>query len=216
MTAVSRLMLVPDAWTRDATSAENDRVQRLERENEALRSEVERLTRFRDLAYRDHLTHTFNRRYLEEKALDYLEGVEPDPCVSLVVLDVDDFKTINDRFGHDTGDRVLCAVGHVLRREARRNDAVGRWGGDEFYALLPGSSADGTRAFVDRLEIALRATVVESRGGATVRLACSLGYALAPEDGHTFSDLFERADDRLYHSKRRCSVRPGRSRTPDA
>lgn len=177
------------------------RLRELERENAALQSEVARLTRFRDLAFRDDLTGTFNRRYLQARAEEALSATFPGLGVSLVLVDVDRFKAINDRFGHSVGDEVLRRIARTLSRQARRNDAVGRWGGDEFFALLPQTTPDGTLAFVKRLTADLARIVVAPTLSEAERVDCSLGVAHAPEDGSTLEELFAAADRRMYEVK---------------
>ena len=179
------------------------RLSSLERENEALRTEVERLSRYRDLAYRDELTRTFNRRYLEARARDALAPSFRGLGTGLVLVDVDRFKSINDRFGHAAGDGVLRRVAQTVGQRARRNDAVGRWGGDEFYVLLPHTHAAGVRSFVERLTVDLSEIVVIPTQKEAERVSCSVGLAHAPEDGSTLEELFAAADRRMYAAKDR-------------
>ena len=181
----------------------NRRVQALERENAALRAEVERLTRYRDLAYRDDLTETFNRRYLEARAREALRPSSRGVGCGLVLIDVDDFKAVNDRCGHAAGDRVLHRIAQIAARRARRNDAVGRWGGDEFYALLPHTRPEGVRAFVERLTLDLAEIVVLPTPMEFSRVTCSVGCAHSTEDGSTLEELFAAADRRMYGAKGR-------------
>jgi diguanylate cyclase (GGDEF)-like protein len=186
-----------------STAALRHRLSSLERENAGLRAEVERLTRYRDLAYRDDLTDTFNRRYLEARACDALAPSFRGFGCGLVLIDVDRFKSINDRLGHVAGDGVLRSVARTLERRARRNDAVGRWGGDEFYVLLPQTHAAGVRAFVERLTVDLSEIVVIPTREEAERVSCSVGLAHAPEDGSTLEELFAAADRRMYAAKTR-------------
>lgn len=173
----------------------------LERENRALRAEVERLTRFRDLAYQDPLTGLYNRRCLEEKAPEeFARARREREFVGLATFDVDRFKEVNDSLGHAAGDQVLCAIAQVLAANARRGDLICRWGGDEFAVLLPGTGLWGTESFVKRVTVELSTIAIPLTGGRTP-ISASPGLAVFPEDGTHLADLFERADTELYATK---------------
>lgn len=173
----------------------------LERENRALRAEVERLTRFRNLAYRDPLTGLYNRRCLEERALEeFARARKEREFVGLATFDVDRFKEVNDTLGHAAGDQVLQEIAQVLSRNARRSDVVCRWGGDEFAVLLPATGLWGTEAFVKRVTVELSTIAIPLTQDA-LQISASPGIAVYPEDGSRLDDLFERADENLYEVK---------------
>ena len=158
---------------------------------ERARIEMELL---RDQAQRDPLTGLHNRRYLEQ-ARD-IGGP-----VALAVLDIDHFKTVNDRFGHAVGDRVLVRVGELLREQLRSDDVVARTGGEEFVLLMPRTSDAEALACCERVRAALRAEPWGELAGARLRITASLGVVTAP-DATDLGALERDADARLYAAKR--------------
>jgi diguanylate cyclase (GGDEF)-like protein len=163
----------------------------------------------RALATTDALTGCLNRRALEERAAVELSWAarSGQPC-SLVVVDLDHFKKINDTWGHATGDVVLRRAAEVVRACVRPSDVVARVGGEEFCVLLRATPLDGARAVADRVCTALREAVVEAEG-AVVPVRASIGVAaVGIERGATpdavvepWSTLFRRADAALYRAK---------------
>src|SRR5215470_7535722 len=120
-------------------------VVRLSRQNAMLRREVARLQVFRGMAYRDPLTGLWNRRYFEERLKEEASRSERAGSgrrFSVLVVDMNDFKTVNDRYGHQTGDALLKWTGEFLTTHLRTHDVACRTGGDEFTVLLPDVSAE--------------------------------------------------------------------------
>jgi diguanylate cyclase (GGDEF)-like protein len=153
--------------------------------------------RARHDALTDLLNHASFTRELElelERAKRYGSGV------TLVFFDLDDFKEINDTYGHPAGDQALRRVAELLRGELRQSDLAGRMGGDEFAALLVESDPNTGETFLGRLRAGL-GELAES-GDLTVPLAISAGVARYPDDGDGAQPLFEVADRRLYEAKR--------------
>ena len=147
-------------------------------------------------ARQDGLTGLLNRRSLEERAVVELGRSRRDSTpVSLIVLDIDRFKELNDTLGHPAGDQVLRRIARDLERETRQVDAIARLGGDEFAVLLPGASAADARAVSLRLQAAARS---HSEPGATL----SIGIAEGPPADHAFEALWRAADDAMYEAKR--------------
>ncbi len=124
--------------------------------------------------------------------------------VSLVMLDIDDFKAINDTRGHLNGDLVLVAIADVLREESREIDEVARFGGEEFVVGLPGTTQAGAAELAERLRRRIEAVDVpaEDEGG-PIAVTASFGIATAPADGSTERQLIAAADRALYEAKRR-------------
>lgn len=124
--------------------------------------------------------------------------------LSVVLFDIDRFKSINDRFGHPAGDRMLAEVASLLKTFLRQSDAVFRYGGDEFAAVCPETSIDATAHALLRLESNMPAWRVEShlQGHLTERLGISWGAASFPVDANEEDELIRMADDRLYARKR--------------
>ena len=160
-----------------------------------------RLRRERDAmekaAYSDPLTGLANRRMLMSVAeYEIARHLRARERFSVVMLDLDGFKLLNDRFGHAAGDQMLCSVAAVLQRALRSQDTVARLGGDEFCVIAP-ATAD-PRTLTDKV---IAAVAEASRGHEELR--ASVGIAVFPEDGDTIERLLLTADDRLLSAKRR-------------
>ncbi len=140
----------------------------------------------------DPLTGCLNRRGFEERALAQLETMRRHArSGAIVVLDVDNFKPVNDIYGHAAGDALLCWVAETLERAVRPADVVGRIGGDEFAVFLSDMDHEQAQASVDRIDEALKE-----------RAPASLGLGYFPDDALELEDLTRRADLRLYASRR--------------
>ena len=157
---------------------------------ERARIEMELL---RDQAERDPLTGLHNRRHLDRH-----RGVAGP--VGLAVLDVDHFKAVNDRFGHEAGDRVLVRVAELLREQVRSDDVVARTGGEEFVLLMPRTTDAEALACCERVRSALRDEPWDAIA-LGLRLTASIGVATAPDAGD-LDALARGADARMYAAKR--------------
>jgi diguanylate cyclase (GGDEF)-like protein len=148
-------------------------------------------------AVTDTLTGAWNRRQGAELLAADLTARRPDKALSLVMLDIDHFKAVNDSFGHQAGDHVLIEIASRLRRSLRGNDMVARWGGEEFIVLLRDC------ALPEALRIAegIRAEIAEVPFGTLGRLTVSIGVAEVRADDDLAAWL-ERADQALYRAKR--------------
>jgi diguanylate cyclase (GGDEF)-like protein len=153
------------------------------------------------LARTDSLTNVANRRaILEYGAQQLRECRQRKGSMSIVALDVDNFKAINDRFGHDAGDQVLRKVSSMFAANIRKADMIGRLGGEEFLIVLPGYDAEEAAAVADRLREMLARTVM-SEIAPGVRVTSSFGVASLVDAGNDFSELLRHADRRLYRAK---------------
>lgn len=173
---------------RDARGAITDRA-------EALAVERENAVR---LANTDVLTGLHNRRYAEELLERLVAGAARGQPFSVVALDLDGLKGLNDRFGHETGDRVLTRIAEVMRLQLRGADVAVRLGGDEFIALLPGTIHRQAVAVGNRL---CNAVVTHDWSDIGTRVSISCGAA-EWQAGQTGADVMRAADERLYEAKR--------------
>ncbi|MCT4632351.1 MAG: diguanylate cyclase [Firmicutes bacterium] len=147
----------------------------------------------------DKLTGVYLRKYFEELAQSKIKSVVSEKDVfSIVMVDIDDFKYVNDTYGHRRGDKVLTTLGSVLNTTLREDDAVGRYGGEEFIIML--SNVSSKEAY-DICEM-LREKILDKKlMGEKETLTVSFGISSFPKDGKTMSDLVEKADQALYESK---------------
>jgi len=166
--------------------------------NHAYRRQVEAL------AHRDTLTGAYNRRYFLEAAERILQqGRRSGLPTSLLILDIDHFKGVNDRFGHGVGDLVIRETARILGGTLRATDLAARWGGEEFVALLPHADLEAGRLVAERVRGALEAASLSVEGQkAPLAFTASLGLALARAEGEGLAALVDRADRALYEAKR--------------
>jgi len=148
----------------------------------------------------DPLTEVHNRRHLNDQ-LDILSSasVRHGTPLGVVMVDVDLFKDVNDSLGHAAGDQVLRVIAARLRRTTRREDVLGRWGGEEFLILAPLTDLTGTRALAERIRAAVALHPVEIDDGATITVTVSLGCASGA--GADAGELVADADAALYRAK---------------
>ena len=152
----------------------------------------------RTQARTDHLTGLFNRRHFHERlGAELARHARDGEAVGLLLLDLDDFKQVNDRHGHPVGDEVLVAVARILLDQIRGGDVVCRTGGEEFAVILPSADGDEAVRCAERLLAGVRATDFGLAGRRTI----SIGVATAAADGTTVGDLFSAADARLLAAK---------------
>jgi diguanylate cyclase (GGDEF)-like protein/PAS domain S-box-containing protein len=148
---------------------------------------------------RDPLTNLFNRRYFNEQlGMEFERARRSNAPLSLQMIDIDYFKRINDRFGHDAGDRVLRTVAELLAHNARSGDIVCRWGGEEFLILMPGSTAAAAKRRADEIRIRIN-DQVEIVGGS--RVSVSIGVACYPDHAADPDALIDVSDRALYVAK---------------
>ncbi|WP_169725467.1 GGDEF domain-containing protein [Alicyclobacillus contaminans] len=164
--------------------------------------EKERLNRENHfLAYYDYLTRIPNRRLFHERLtreLSLAQSMLTGRCVAL--LDLNDFKEINDRWGHDQGDLVLVIVADRMTQVIRRMDTVARMGGDEFAFIFPALPPVEVNVMVENILRAVRQPIVTQ--AVTLEISASIGIASYPADGTDGSTLLRKADIALYAAKR--------------
>lgn len=184
-------------------------INNLNQRNTELRRETDK---FRRLSTVDPLTQAYNRFGIDQivnalTALNESKNEAPDsPDFSLILIDIDHFKRINDRRGHDTGDRILQAVAQMIGKAISRKDYLGRWGGEEFIVLLPNKPKAFAIAMAEKIRLTIQDAVFEPEN--PVLVTASFGVS-DHQPGEDFSETFKRADIALYQAKaqgRNCSV----------
>jgi two-component system chemotaxis response regulator CheY len=155
------------------------------------------------IATHDSLTELLNRRAVYEEAQKELaRASRKHACLSLVLLDIDHFKSINDRYGHPMGDEALRLVAATITRSLRPYDKVGRWGGEEFLVVLPGTDSEDALSVAERIRQNIATTVLPLGGGNTLVLHASLGVASALGiPALEIGTLISQADNALYQAK---------------
>jgi diguanylate cyclase (GGDEF)-like protein len=187
------------------TQAFNTMAQELAREHQALQN----------LSVRDPLTGLFNHREFYRLLAEELERARRyRHPLSLLMLDLDFFKRVNDTYGHQAGDHALMTVTGLIAGELRRVDEVARYGGEEFAVILPETPGSEAMALAERIRQAVAAKPLAINKTEEVSLTVSIGLAVFAEDAKTVDDLVKKADDALYRAKqegrnRVCRLRSG-------
>lgn len=169
---------------------------------EVIRS-AQLLDETRRLAITDALTGLFNRRHFNQQLEENVgRAVRYEEPLALVFLDVDHFKFVNDRYGHQAGDRCLQAIAHALRESVRDSDQIARIGGEEFAVLLIRADKQLALSIAERLRDRVDDLILEEDPPLPIDLTASLGVAFLPEDGLDPKSLMRAADRALYTAKR--------------
>jgi len=155
------------------------------------------------LSITDELTGLFNRRYLLRKLAELLEeSTRYGHFFSLLSLDIDFFKHVNDTWGHLTGDTVLCTVANLIEKRTRKSDIVARTGGEEFIILMPHTSLSDAKNVAESLRIAMQTESFVSEDGTTFNVTLSAGVVCWSNDTNSVRDLLSACDQVLYQAKR--------------
>jgi diguanylate cyclase (GGDEF)-like protein len=166
-------------------------------QNALLHEELERLS------VTDRLTELYNHGYFQQRLEEEVaRAARFEHQVSLIMLDIDDFKDFNDSYGHPHGDRVLRAVSNIIRDNLREMDVAARYGGEEFVVVLPETDSEGARQVGDRIrECVADFPFVGGEDLPPVHKTISVGVAAYPDDAGTHGSLIEAADKAMYHAK---------------
>ncbi|MBP8938092.1 MAG: GGDEF domain-containing protein, partial [Agrobacterium sp.] len=155
----------------------------------------------RTLSETDSLTGVFNRRALEKAVRAILSGEEQYLSLGVMIVDIDHFKSINDRYGHAMGDLALQKTAGLLRSALRKNDILARYGGEEFVVVLQDVSHATATATADRLRRLIEAQIIDEQSG----LSLTASFGVVWQEARAISswdELIAIADDRLYEAKR--------------
>ena len=169
------------------------RTKSLQDELRARNAELDRVSRI------DMLTGIFNRRHLDEHLRRVISSARRHGrTVGVLLVDIDHFKDVNDRYGHLAGDAVLIEVARRLQAAIRTEDALGRWGGEEFIAVLTDTPADSIGVLAERMRRAIASAPFIVEGGIEITVTVSVGHTDGTDDAEI---LVHRADDALYAAK---------------
>jgi len=147
----------------------------------------------RQKAYTDVLTGIFNRRGL----LEYIKTKLFEYKYSIVIIDIDNFKHVNDSFGHDVGDEVLKHLAKIISKNIRKSDVIARWGGEEFVLLVKSSELEIVQIIAEKLRI----DIEKEKFPVVEKITASFGVSNFKNKEQTFEDVFKNADNALYEAK---------------
>jgi two-component system cell cycle response regulator len=154
-----------------------------------------------EMALTDPLTGFYNQRYLM-RHLRGLMATAQTGGIAVMMVDVDNFKIINDRYGHPAGDRALKAVADTLRGRIRVFDSIARYGGEEFVVVMPGTGPQDATAAAERLRVAVERMLFSPESGVVHPLTVSIGVAFSSSRNHSAELLLQAADQAMYRAKR--------------
>jgi len=150
-------------------------------------------------ANRDYLTGLYNRRYFFKHINEYIENIDVGEKFALAMIDIDDFKKVNDTYGHDTGDRAITHIADILMSNTNHRDIVSRFGGEEFCVVLKNINQFSAVEILDRLREEIESSIIYSDKKEPIQLTVSIGVALYNEDG--IEETISQADMMLYNAK---------------
>ncbi len=156
------------------------------------------------LANTDPLTGIYNRRYYIEAGNREFESAKRyNTGLSVIMLDIDNFKSLNDNFGHDTGDIAIKFLASTIRKNLRGIDIPGRAGGDEFIIILPGTGMDGAVFVAEKIREIIHDSSINNSDNKALKFTLSLGVASYKKESGSFEEIINEADDMLYLSKKK-------------
>lgn len=154
-------------------------------------------------AMHDDLTGLYNRRFFRDYAgRELLKAQRHGDTFALLMIDVDEFKAVNDEYGHAVGDRMLVRLADILKEGIRESDLAARYGGEEFVLLLPETGLDNGRILAEKLQEQVeRELAVDAEPGRPARATVTIGVSAFPDDGDTVDGILDSADRRMYSGK---------------
>lgn len=155
----------------------------------------------KNTAMRDPMTGLYNRRFIE----DYIDNLTASTLrqktnLGVLMCDVDFFKQVNDKYGHDVGDQVIKGLADILKKTVRTSDMVIRFGGEEFLVLLPDTDAEGCMLLAERIRLTMKEHIFQTPQG-PLKKTLSVGISLFPRDGQGFWECVKYSDISLYYAK---------------
>ncbi len=158
-------------------------------------------TELENLIYTDELTRIHNLRYLREQIPVYLDQVKnQDGSAAFLLFDIDDFKNINDSYGHLVGDKALTHFINIIGERINQNGIPIRYAGDEFLVIMPDMDKERAKQFAEEIQKSMAESPLEI-DHKEITIGCSIGVSLFPQDGESWKILFEKADEALYAAK---------------
>jgi len=158
--------------------------------------------RLREMAQNDALCHTFNRQYSYQLLTElYKQAQDSGLPLSILMMDIDAFKSINDKYGHAIGDNVLTKVAAAMKKEIREVDILGRYGGDEFLIGLVHTNLEDALFVAKRIRMAIAETNIPIPDSSEIKVTVSIGVKCL-EDEQTLDELINNADKKLYEAKK--------------
>lgn len=193
-------VLATGTWFLCLLLVNRETIRESDRSLRRLRAELDRVAAN---ALRDPLTGLFNRGFFIEGLHQAMEHLKRDgEPFAVAMLDLDDFKAVNDTFGHKVGDIVLQGVAKVLMRGLRPYDTAARFGGEEFVVILRGIERDVALHIVERLRASIQELAFPGREGGTARVTATFGLVMVREPGRGFDEVLETVDRAMYEGKK--------------
>jgi len=191
--------------SKDKMNMINAKIPSIENYLEAAKPVIESrilMDKLRDTSLRDGMTGLYNRRFLEE-FIDQVvkQAARDNETYSVMMLDVDFFKMVNDTYGHDVGDKVIVEIGRLLQENIREADLAIRYGGEEFVVMLHNASAEGALQVASKIHSAFANAIFDVGNGETLQKTLSIGISKFPADGDTIWKCIKFADTALYVAK---------------
>jgi diguanylate cyclase (GGDEF)-like protein len=204
LTTVMKDIEINHNYEQNISQSRNDEFQILfDGFNKMIKTIQEQDIRLKLWADTDPMTHLYNRRYIRKVSkfiLDLAKRNEIDS--SVLMLDIDNFKSINDTFGHDVGDEVIISLAAILQEESRNSDVLSRWGGEEFVILLPATNIDGALIIAEKIRKAIEEFVIKTGDVQELKFTVSIGISqVNKEKDISIENSINRADKALYKAK---------------